>query len=186
MHSWNWYARFVCHSPWPFNCPTILYARLCIEGHLVMTRIIVIRLINCYWNSQACDKIPSKLFITGVKLVMKDIAGEGFANIHRGSYRGVHVALKSVWIFQTSPDHQVQKIQQVQRLYQYYLVDVNLTLELTGSVSWGPWMAKPQPSICSAVSRHEFGDFSVSVPMHCTALDVQWHDNAVYKTWEHF
>jgi len=42
-------------------------------------------------------------------------------------------------------------------------------------------MAKPQPSICSAVSRHEFGDISVSVPMHCTALDVQWHEMQYIK-----
>jgi hypothetical protein len=85
--------------------------------------------------SQACDKIPSKLFITGVKLVVKDVASGGFANIHRGSYRGVDVALKSVRVFLNNHDHQPQKIQWVQRLCQYYLVDVDLTLVPTGSVS---------------------------------------------------
>ncbi|KAJ6468974.1 hypothetical protein DFH09DRAFT_955405, partial [Mycena vulgaris] len=52
--------------------------------------------------SEACDKLPSSLFITGVTQHDEHVAfGGGFGDIYRASYDGKTVALKRIRNFQT-------------------------------------------------------------------------------------
>jgi hypothetical protein len=62
-------------------------------------RSIIIKL------SEACDKLPSSLFISGVDERDEHATfGGGFGDIYRASYAGKNVALKHIRTFQRGPE----------------------------------------------------------------------------------
>jgi hypothetical protein len=66
----------------------MLYKNVTQENRLA-TRRIIRRL------SEACDKLPSSIFVTGVSDRDRDPSfGGGFADIYRAAYKGKVVALK--------------------------------------------------------------------------------------------
>lgn len=130
--------------------------------------------------SQACDKIPSSLFIKGVKLTRKNIVfSGGFADIYLASYNGQDVALKCVRIFQNNQDH--YRIQRVHNLHCINRSMLVTSLARTGSASRGSRVAEPQASVCSAISRNGFGDLPLKLPVHCAALDAKRHNGGIHK-----
>lgn len=60
--------------------------------------------------SQACDEVPSPLFVRGVTLLQREAAfGGGFADVYKASYRGQIVALKRLRVFQNQPNYGITR-----------------------------------------------------------------------------
>jgi hypothetical protein len=115
--------------------------------------------------SESCGILPPALNITGVRNCSKaSVAGGGFADIFRGSYRGKDVALKRLRYFD---DQECGKIHKVRHLWNALVKYSRLSLVYR-----------------SFVKKLFFGKV-LSTLMFCLSMGLIWRHSCQECAWYH-